>query len=217
MYKHYQHLKEKEPFWPNNSIYFLTESTFLHFPYFKSFEQKLIVFNIIKKLNKNLNIPVSAYSIAQNHLHIKFYLKHGLLLSKVKQLVRGGVSYDYRRKFKIPYKEMWQSRKTIIIKSEKMDWAVTGYIIGNLLKHKEVSTFKKLKNNQFSSYWYMADKYGDSEMQALVRSVIDVDEDAWGGVNMGSLNKINVNNLASKSLLNLHLKVSGIHIWQNVW
>ncbi len=192
MQKHYQHLKENEPFWPNNSIYFLTESTFLHFPYFKSFEQKLVVLNQIKKINKNLAIPVSAYSIAQNHLHTKFYLENGLLLQKVKQLLRGGISFEYRRRYKVPYQEMWQSRKTIVITSEEMNWKVTGYIIGNLLKHKEVSTFEELKKNKFSSYWYLAEKYGDNEMRSLVYSVIDINEDAWGGIDIEKLNKIDI-------------------------
>jgi len=37
-----------------------------------------------------------------------------------------------------------------------MDWKVTGYIIGNLLKHKEVGTFNELKQNKFSSFWFTA-------------------------------------------------------------
>jgi len=193
MVNHYQHLKDQEPFWPNNSIYFLTESTFLHFPYFKSCEQKLIVYNQIKKINKQLNVPVSAYSIAQNHLHVKFYLENGLMLKKVKQLLRGGISFEYRKRYKVHYKEMWQSRKTIVIRSETMKWRINGYIIGNLLKHKEVSTFNELKECKFSSYRYMADKYGDNTMQDLVRSVIDVDEDARGKVGMDSLIKVNIN------------------------
>ncbi len=192
MQKHYQHLKEDEPYWPNKAIYFLTESTFLHFPYFKSCRQKLIVLNQIKKINKRLDVPVTDYSIAQNHLHIKFYLEHGLALSKIKQLLRGGISYEYKRKFEVPYKEMWQSRKTIVITSEETNWKISGYIIGNLLKHKEVSTFEELRKNEFSSYWYMAEKYGDNAMRELVYRIIDINEDAWGLVDMERLSKINI-------------------------
>jgi len=189
MRKHYQYLKESEPYWPNNSIYFLTDSTFLHFPYFNSYEQKLIVLNQIKKINKQLGIPVSDYSIAINHYHLKFYLKSGLDLKKVKQLLRGGISYEYKKRYGLPYKEMWQTRKVIRIISEQMNYKVSGYIIGNLLKHKEVSTFEELKQNEFSSYWYMAEKYGDEEIRELVYSVIDVDEDKWGGVDLGEFIK----------------------------
>lgn len=192
MQKHYLHLKEAELFWPNSSIYFLTDSTFLHFPYFNTADKKQVVLNQIKKINKQLNIPISDYSIAINHFHLKFYLDNGLKLKKVKQLLRGGISYEYRKRHKVPYKEMWQTRKIIVIKPEKMNWKVSGYIIGNLLKHKEVSTFKELKRNRFSSYWHMANKYGDKEMKELVRSVIDVDEDKWGEVDPGSLGKINI-------------------------
>lgn len=187
MQKHYQYLKEDEPYWPNNTIYFLTDSTFLHFPYFSKYEQKIIVLNQIKKIKTQLGISVSDYSIAINHYHIKFYLENGFDLKKVKQLLRGGASYEYRKRYKLPYKEMWQTRKIIWIASEKMNWRISGYIIGNLLKHREISTFKELKQNEFSSYWYMAGKYGDDNMIDLVRGVIDVDEDKWGGVDMDGL------------------------------
>ena len=187
MQKHYQRLKENEPYWPDNSIYFLTDSTFLHFPYFNKYEQKMIALNQIKKINTQLGIPVSDYSIAKNHYHIKFYLENGLDLSKIKQLLRGGISYKYRKRYELLYKEMWQTRKTILITSEKINLRVSGYIIGNLLKHREISTFKELEQNEFSSYRYMADKYGGREMQELVRSVINVNEDAWGGVDMDGL------------------------------
>ncbi len=184
-----QSIKIINPIWPDNTIYFLTDSTFLHFPYFKTDEQKQIVLDQIKKINKELGIPVSDYSIAINHYHLKFYLEFGSNLAKVKQLLRGGISYEYRKRYKFPYKEMWQTRKVIQINSEKMNWKISGYIIGNLLKHKEVSTFDELIENQFSSYWYMVKKYGDDEMRQLVYSVIDIDEDTWGIVNIEQLDK----------------------------
>lgn len=53
----------------------------------------------------------------------------------------------------------------LIVTLERMNWLISGYIIGNSLKHKEVSTFNELKQNQFSSYWYMVEKYGDKEMR----------------------------------------------------
>ena len=53
-----------------------------------------------------------------------------------------------------------------------------GYIIGNLLKHKEITKFEDLKENPFSSYSYIASKYGDKFAQNLVYSVINIDEDS---------------------------------------
>ena len=197
MQKQYQHLKESEPYWPNNSIYFLTDSTFLHFPYFRTDEQKQIVLNQIKKINTQIGVPVSDYSIAINHYHIKFYLKNGLDLKRIKQLLRDGISYEYRKRYRLPYKEMWQTRKVIWIASEKMNWKVSGYIIGNLLKHKEVSTFEELKQNRFSSYWYMAKKYGDEEMRHLVYSVIDISEDGRGAINLEFLEEADIKSRAS--------------------
>ncbi|OIO08676.1 hypothetical protein CO115_02245 [Candidatus Falkowbacteria bacterium CG_4_9_14_3_um_filter_36_9] len=84
MQKHYKHLKEDSPYWPDNSIYFLIDSTFIHFPYFRIDEQKTIVLNQIKKIKTQLGIPISDYCILTNHYHIKFYLKNGLDLKRVK-------------------------------------------------------------------------------------------------------------------------------------
>jgi hypothetical protein len=187
MQKNYEHLKERECFWPDNSIYFLTDSTFLHFPYFNSEAKKKIVLDQIVKIKTQLNIPIQSYSIAVNHYHIKFYLKNGNDLKKVKQLLRGGISYLYRKNFKMPYGDMWQSRKIIWVKSELMDWKVSGYIAGNLLKHKEIGTFKELRKSRFSSFWNLVEKYGENEAIDIVRGVINVNEDARGEVDIDKL------------------------------
>ena len=187
-----QNLNINSSYWQDNSIYFLTGSTFLHYPYFKTSEQKEIVLEQIKKVKNKLKIPIIAFSIAINHYHLKFYLEKGLDLAKVKQLMHGGLTFAYRKKHKMKYEDMWQSSKTLLITSDKMDWKTTGYIIGNLLKHKEVSTFEELKNNPFSSYKFTVKKYGDENAQEIVRQVINVDEDIEGEVDFKWLKKLNI-------------------------
>ena len=140
-----QTLNKTKTHWQDKSIYFLTGSTFLNYPYFKTNKQKQIVLDQIKKVRNKLKIPIIAFSIAINHYHLKFYLEKGLELAKVKQLMHGGLTFAYREKYKMKYADMWQSKKTLLIASDEMDWKTTGYIIGNLLKHKEVSTFEELK------------------------------------------------------------------------
>ncbi len=183
---------KQQPFWPDNSIYFLTGSTFLHYPYFREWKQKQIILNQFKKIRAELGIPVSAYSISINHYHAKFYLEKGIYLSKVKQLIHGGTSFYYKNKYKPKYEEIWQDSKTIIITSEEMNWKVDGYTDGNLLKHKEVNTFQELKENPFSSFKYRAEKYGDEFARNLVRGVIITEEDSEGEVDMGKLQKIKI-------------------------
>lgn len=121
---------------------------------------------------------------------MKFYLEKGLNIVKIKQLLRGGISFEYRKNFPTPYKDLWQTRKTLVVQSQEMDCKVTGYIIGNLLKHKEVGTFDELKENEFSSYRYTAKKYGDDYAREMVGSVIDIDEDVWGEVDLKKLSKL---------------------------
>ena len=187
-----RNLNKTKSYWLDNSIYFLTGSTFLHYPYFKTSEQKQIVLEQIKKVKNKLKIPIIAFSIAINHYHLKFYLEKGLDLAKVKQLMHGGTTFEYKKEYKMKHEDMWQSKKTLVITSDKMDWKTTGYIIGNLLKHKEVSTFDELKENPFSSYSFTAGKYGDENVQELVRQVIDVNEDIEGGVDIAGIEKINI-------------------------
>ncbi|MFH1367436.1 MAG: hypothetical protein ABIH38_05675 [Patescibacteria group bacterium] len=177
-------------YWPNNSTYFLTGSTFIHFPYFKTFEQKMLVLNQIIKVKKVFGIPEIIFSIAINHYHLKFYLKNGLDLARIKQMMHGGISYEYHKIYKPKYKEMWQSFRALIVLSEEVDSKVMGYIIGNLLKHKEVTTFLELEKNPFSSYGKIAAKYGEQRARELVYGVIDTTEDAEGKVDIGDLKSL---------------------------
>ncbi len=175
--------------WPDNTEYFFTTSTFVHYPYFREFAQKQIVLNKIKEIRLVLGVPILAFSIAINHFHLKLYLKDGKLMTQLKNMLHSGISREYRKVYQVPYKEFWQSTKILYLKDEETSWKVTGYIIGNLLKHKEVSTFNELKQNPFSSYRYIADKFGDEMARSLVYSVIDVDENAEGGVALENLKK----------------------------
>jgi hypothetical protein len=176
--------KSPLPYWPDESIYFLTDSTFLHYPYFKTDAQKEIILNQIKKIYHNLKIPVSAYSIASNHYHLKIYLEKGLDLAKVKQLLRGGISYEYKKRFGMDHKEMWQNWKVIRVGNEAASHKITGYIIGNLIKHKEVNSFTELKENKFSSCWFTVKSLGEQISYDLICQVIDVDEDKFGVVDV---------------------------------
>lgn len=182
--------KESRRYWPDNTIYFLTGSTFLHFPYFSNTAKKRILLNQIIKVKERINVSDLVFSIAINHYHLKFHLHHGLDLAGVKQLVHGGASYEYKRRFGMKYKEMWQNSKVLQAQSEEMDWKVTGYIIGNLFKHKEVSAFGELKENSFSSYGEIVIKYGEGFARGLVCDVIDIDESAGGVVDIQQLKKL---------------------------
>ena len=106
-----------------------------------------------------------------------------------------GTTFKYKKEYKMKYKEMWQSGKTLIITSDDMDWKITGYISGNLLKHKEVSAFDELKNNLFSNYNHIVEKYGDEYAQDLVRKVVDVEELIEGGVSLSKFEKINISRI----------------------
>lgn len=183
---------DSRPYWPNQSTYFLTSTTFLHYPYFREFTQKQILLNQINKIVELLPLDNNEmiYSIAMNHFHLKFYLENGLVLAKIKQLIHGGTSFQYKKRYPIKHKELWQGSHVLRITSKSMDWKVTGYIIGNLLKHKEVNTFEELQENPYSSYRMFVDKYGKEAAEQLVYQVIDVDEQNNGLIKLTELNRI---------------------------
>lgn len=184
--------KKQKIIWQDNTEYFLTSSTFLHYPYFKNTEQKQIVLNKIKQIKQVLNVPILAYSIAINHIHLKFYLKVGKVMTQVKNMLHSGISREYRKMYKVPYKHFWHSTRVFYITDPGMSWRISGYINGNLLKHREVSTFRELKNNQFSSYWHFREIYGEEEARNCIRNVINVPEDAEGDIDLKSLNKVKI-------------------------
>lgn len=178
--------------WPDNNIYFLTGSTFIHYPYFNDFNKKVVVLDQIKKFQNELNIPKVIYSIAINHYHLKFYLEKGSDLGVVKKYMHGGISFKYKKQYPIRYKEMWQSSRAYIIKSEEVDWKIAGYIIGNLLKHKEVSKVDELIDNPFCSFGQFVKEWGFEIAKDLVYSVIDVEENTEGVINFQEINSLKI-------------------------
>lgn len=178
--------------YPDNTFYFLTSSAFLHYPYFKEAHQKQILLNQIKKAKKDLGIPVVAYSIAINHQHSLFYLGKDELYPKIKQLIHGGTSFEYKKHWPTKHDQFWQTQKTYSVRDESSYWKILGYIIGNLLKHKEVSTFEELKENHFSSYWHITEKYDNKFAQSLVREVINLPEDNKRLIDFKNLKDINI-------------------------
>lgn len=192
-----QLLPEKQKIiWPDDRYYFLTNSTYLHYPYFKQPDQKQIILNSIKKLQSKYSIPVQDFSIMMNHCHLMFYADKGEKVSFVKRFLKNNVSREYRENYKVPHSEMWHSTRVFWVKDDKMFWGVRGYITGNLLKHKEVSGFQELYDNSFSSFKYTADKFGFDTLRELVKSVIEVKEDSYGEVDVEGIEELNLKPLS---------------------
>ncbi len=167
------------PYWPADSLYFITSKVSLNKKIFDNYKKKKIVLSQIKKAVEQLSIRIFAYSISMNHyhvlLHINNYEKHG----QFKQIVNGGSAYLYNKSLRETEErlgKMWLDSKSLIINNEKSLLNVIGYISGNLLKHKEVKNFQELKRCPFSSYRQMVLKYGDEEAELIVRRVIDTEE-----------------------------------------
>jgi REP element-mobilizing transposase RayT len=178
--------------WLDQTYYFLTSSTFLHYPYFKTDIEKNICLRFISEIENKLGISVAAFSIAINHVHLLFYLEKGETMTKLKNYFHSGISREYRKAYKCPYPEFWQPSKTLYVKDEAMFWKVTGYIIGNLIKHKEIGTFGELMQCPYSSFSRTVAEIGEEEARNLVYRVIEVPETADGEVDLARFGGIDV-------------------------
>jgi len=178
------------PFWPPNSFYFITSKTFLGEKIFNDYHKKKIVLEQIHKAVKKLNIPIYAYSIAENHYHALLYFNDFKKHSKFKQIVNGGSAFLYNKKYHTEneFGKMWLDSRSLIVYNQKSLLRVIGYIAGNLLKHKEVEYFRELKKCPFSSYRQLVEEIGDEEAENIVRRVIKVEEDNDYLIDLGKLN-----------------------------
>ena len=120
-----------------------------------------------------------------NHLHFVLFLESAAIYAKIKQYLKGGISHDYNERFPKKYPELWHNEFVKIINDENILLKVRGYIIGNLLKHKEINNFSDLYNCPFTSYKYFADAHGLQVAQDLIGEVIVVNENAYGKVDLG--------------------------------
>jgi len=182
--------KRQTVHWPDDTHYFLTVSTYLHYPYFQEDTQKHLILNFIKKLNKDWLIPIESFAVLINHIHLMFYADKGEKVTLVKRFLKNNVSREYRKIYEVKYKDFWYSTRIYWIKNEKAYWGMMGYTIGNLLKHKEVSNFQELYETPFSSFRYIADKCGYEVAQELVQRVIAAPEDSYGEIDLKGLTAV---------------------------
>jgi len=163
-------------YWEPDHYYFLTSSTFLHYPLFNSFDAKKIVLDRILQVENSL-MSCFGYSVAVNHQHSIFKPQTSEDFSKAKKIINGGSAYDYNKKFPLKIKNknyFWGDVKTLKILGEETYWKIIGYVSGNLLKHREVKSFKELYNSPFSSFRKVVDEYGMRFAQDLVLNVINL-------------------------------------------
>lgn len=97
------------------------------------------------------------------------------------------------------FDEMWQSSRAYVITSEDMNFKIIGYIIGNLLKHKEVNTFEELKSNKFTSYKYYVEKYGKEYTNTLIYQVINMEEKSNSSINFNKLYNVKIDKPSAKA------------------
>ena len=155
----------------DDAFYFITCSTFTHIPYFNTNDKKDIIRRQICKIIKRLPVKLYAYSIASDHQHTLWFVRKSSDLPKIGQYLQGGSAF-LLNKILGRQGRVWGEYYEIAINRQRTLRRVYGYIIGNLLKHKEAHDFAQLEKSPFSSFAQTAQKIGRDEAIKLVTDVL---------------------------------------------
>ncbi len=158
----------------NNSYYFLTTPTFNHEKYFNTNKKKNIILKQLNNIKNKFKISIYAYSIAYDHYHLLFYLEDKNRLKDIIRVINGGSSFVLNKIDGIN-RRIWDNYWTKIILEERMFYNVWGYIIGNLLKYKEVQDFSELNKSPYSSFSQAVREHGLEFTVEIVKNVIKLD------------------------------------------
>lgn len=155
----------------DDAFYFITGSTFTHTPYFNTEPTKRIILGQINKITRRLPVKLYAYSIACDHYHTLWFVREASDLPKIAQYLQGGSAFLLNKALGRQGR-VWDEYYEIVINKQKVLRRVYGYIIGNLLKHKEARDFTELEKSPFSSFAQTARKIGRNEAIKLVSDVL---------------------------------------------
>ena len=157
----------------DNCYYFVTRSTFSREKLFNSDNEKRIILNRLISSQKKFNFSLNAFSILANHYHYLIFLPQGNILPKLEQFIAGGSAYELNHLANVS-RRVWSEYWEKVVNEENLE-KILGYILGNLLKHKEISDFNELQVSPFSSYRQAIIRYGKEAVEDLVLSTEGLD------------------------------------------
>jgi len=110
-----------------------------------------------------------------NHYHILAWFKEGNIIPKLMNHINGGSSF-YLKKDIETHERLWGEYHILIPPNELVCERMRGYVIGNPLKHDEVSSLKQLFEYPYSTFKQHVSRFGRDQSEELVNSVIEMDE-----------------------------------------
>lgn len=162
----------------DNAYYFITVPTFQREQIFNTLEKKRILLERIQEGIMKFSLREADYSILANHYHLIGYFQEGSAIPKFLQYLNGGAAYDLHKRFGNPAANTpaWDEYHIYCVTDDVALSKIRGYVVGNPLKHGDVSNFAELSQYPFSSYAHLAARFDPETVQEWVRSVITLDD-----------------------------------------
>jgi REP element-mobilizing transposase RayT len=165
-------------YFQNNTYYFITVPTVQRKRVFDTSEKKIIILKRIREGIKKFSLRKIDYGILANHYHIIGYFQHGNIIPRFLQHVNGGAAYYLHKQWGTSNSSVpiWDEYNIYCVQDELSLAKIRGYVVGNPLKHGDVSTFTELSQSPFSSYAQLSTRFDPETVQEWVRSVITMEE-----------------------------------------
>jgi len=152
--------------------YFVTLKTTGGLLFFDTDVKKQLVKNRILEASKKQHIRIAAYAVLSNHYHLLLRGESWDAVPKFLQLVNGGSAYLLNKMEGLEGRGVWDKRFAKPINTEVGLYNVTGYILGNPLKHGMVKDLVGLYNYEFCNYSDVVKERGLEYVDNMIHQTI---------------------------------------------
>jgi len=157
--------------------YFVTLKTYGGQLFFDTEEKKQIVKDRIFEYSKKLQIKIVVYAILSNHYHLILRSNFWKNATKFLQMVNGGSSYLLNKTENSEGRGVWDIRWTRPINTEAGMYYVSGYILGNPIKHGLVRGLEELYDYRFCNYQEAVQECGLEYVDDMIHQTIAMNLD----------------------------------------
>lgn len=177
-----EHLKLHSPFRGVESMsrlflddvwYFITVPTTEHEPIFHDLQSRGVLLEQLKRGLDRFDLEEHHFSIMADHYHLLVDVREGLVIPKLLNYVNGGTSFQLRLHRSVA---VWGGYHLYVPSTEEVLGRVTGYVVGNSMKHGDVRTFDELYNWPFSTFASLVDQIGRDQAEEMVCSTIPLED-----------------------------------------
>ncbi|MEI6510701.1 MAG: transposase [Candidatus Uhrbacteria bacterium] len=158
-----------------DSWYFITVPTDRHRPIFKDLALRELLRVRLEEAFVKFGVECPDYGIMEDHYHFLGSFGKSDVIPTMLQWINGGVSFQVKRQVDIA-SPVWGEYHVFVPMKESLLDRVRGYVIGNPLKHGDVTDLQELFDWPFSSYRYVIVREGKEYADDVISSVMSLGE-----------------------------------------